>query len=144
VADKGDALLAEALKAEHAAVFGYGPIGARLEGADRQFATQTEASHRDRRDALLVRLSQKGAPAPAADPTYALPFPVTDQATALQLAIALEEAASRVWRSVLPSTVAEERKLALDALTDCAVRATRFRRLGGVSPVTVPLPGSPT
>lgn len=143
MADKGDALLADALKAEHAAVFGYGLVGARLGGKDRQLATQIEASHRDRRDALLLRLSQKGASAPPADPTYALPFPVTDRTSALRLAIAIEEAAGRVWRSALPETVAEERKLALDALTDCAVNATKLRRLAGVSPVTVPLPGSP-
>jgi hypothetical protein len=143
VADKGDALLTEALKAEHAAIFGYGPIGARLAGQERQLAAQAETSHRDRRDALLLRLSQKGTPPPTAEPTYALPFAVTDRPTALRLAIALEEAAGRTWRLVLPSTVAEERKLALDALTDCALRATRFRVLAGVSPATVPLPGAP-
>ena len=31
---------------------------------------------------------------------------------------------------------------ALDALIDCAVRATRWRRLAKISPSTVPFPGS--
>lgn len=143
MADKGDPLLVAALRAEHAAIFAYGSIGAKLSGAARQLATETEAAHRQRRDSLLLRLAAKGVQTPTADPAYALPFPITDQGAALRLAIAMEEATGRVWRPALAATVGEERKLTLDAVTDCALRATRFRRAAGVNPATVALPGAP-
>ena len=39
--------------------------------------------------------------------------------------------------------VAHHRRLALDALTDCAVRATRTRMVMGITDATVPFPGRP-
>jgi hypothetical protein len=39
--------------------------------------------------------------------------------------------------------VGSDRGSALDALTDAAVRATRWRRVGGVTPPTLPFPGRP-
>jgi hypothetical protein len=46
-----------------------------------------------------------------------------------------------VWRAALLQTDGEDRKLSLDALIDCAVRATRARRAAGRTPATVPYPG---
>jgi hypothetical protein len=138
-----DDRLADALRAVHAAVYGYGVLGAYLEGAALAFAQQAEAAHRSRRDALLLRLSTGGATPPAAEPAYALPQPVTDQAGALRLAVTLEERTGAAWRRALGPTAADDRRLALEAFGDCAVRAVRARRLAGVSPVTVALPGEP-
>lgn len=140
----GDERLADALRAEHAAIFGYGPAGARLDGPALELVKASEAAHRARRDALVLRLTARSAPVPAAEPAYALPFPVTDRAAALRLAVALEERAAAVWRQVLPETSGEARALALDALTDCALRAVRFRATAGVTPVTTALPGAPS
>jgi hypothetical protein len=56
------------------------------------------------------------------------------------LAVHLEEKTAAVWRHALGETDGDLRKLALDALVDCAVRATRWRALAGVSPPTVALP----
>ncbi len=135
--------LAAALAAEHAAVFGYGVVGAHLDAGTVAAARDAEAAHRDRRDALLVRLANDGAtPAPAA-PAYTLPFPVTDRASALRLAIQLEERTGQAWRAVLPVARAADRKVALDALCDTAVRATRWRLAAGVAPAVVPFPGRP-
>jgi hypothetical protein len=44
---------------------------------------------------------------------------------------------------VLPATQRTDRSDALGAMTDSAVRATRWRKLAGVSPVTLPFPGKP-
>jgi hypothetical protein len=137
----GDQRLVAALQAEHAAIFGYGVVGAKLETGTVELAQQAESAHRTRRDTLIVRLASKGIAVPAAQPSYALPFAVTDHATALRLAVTLEERAAAIWRLALPDTNGDERRLALDALVDCAVRATRFRHAGGTTPVTVAFPG---
>lgn len=131
-------MLADALAGEHAAIYGYGVLGAHLTGPALDLARQAEAAHRTRRDWLVTRLAS--ASPPAADPAYALPFPVTDQASALRLAVGIEERTGDVWRASLADTGGDDRKRALDALTDCALRAARFRRAAGQSPGTVPLP----
>ncbi len=133
--------LATTLVAEHAAIFGYGAVGARLDPATVPHALQAEAAHRTRRDALLLALDARGASAPVAQPAYTLPFPVTDQASALRLAVTIEERTAAAWRAALLDTTADDRKLAVEALIDCAVRATRLRRLAGVTPSTVAFPG---
>jgi hypothetical protein len=132
--------LNDVLAGEHAAIYGYGVLGAHLTGPDLALAQQAEAAHRTRRDALLVRLASANPPPPAADPAYALPFPVTDQASALQLATGIEERTGDIWRAALGAVTGDDRHRGLDALTDCALRAARFRRAAGQSPGTVPLP----
>jgi hypothetical protein len=134
-----------ALAAEHAAIFGYGALGAHLDpsGPAATQARSAETVHRQRRDALVTRLATGGTTPGPADPVYALPFPVTDQASALRLAVRLEESTGAIWRAVLPQTTGEERMLALNALVDTAVRATSWRRLAGISPTTVLFPGKP-
>jgi len=136
--------LAEALAAEHAAIFGYGAVGARLDKAGQEAARQAETAHRNRRDALVVRIAAASATPPPAAPAYQLPFPVTNRASALRLAIALEEGAAQAWRRALPVTSGDDRRLGIEALMDCAVRATRWRRAAGVLPATVPFPGAPS
>jgi hypothetical protein len=133
--------LVEALVGEHAAIYAYGPIGARLDRRTAPDARAAEAAHRDRRDALVVRLTGGDVTPPPAAPAYGLPFPVTNRAGALRLAVHVEERTAALWRAALRETAGADRRLALDALTDCAVRATRFRRLAGVAPTTVPFPG---
>lgn len=134
------AALEDALAAEHAAIYGYGVAGALLDGAPLEAARAAEAVHRGRRDALLAVLSSASA-VPPAQPAYALPFPVTDPPSALRLAVHLEERAAAVWRHALAATDGDRRRLALDALIDCAVRATRWRVAAGIAPSTVPMPG---
>jgi hypothetical protein len=132
--------LAAGLAGEHAAIYGYGVLGAHLTGSAVGQAQQAELAHRNRRDAVLVRLSAMGVTPPAAAVTYALPFTVTDPASALRLAVLLEERTGTIWRAALAQTTGDERKLALDALTDCALRAARWRRATGQQPGTVALP----
>jgi hypothetical protein len=136
--------LAAALAAEEAAIYAYGVIGVKLiRAAEITEARTAEATHRSRRDRLVSSLAQlkaSTAPTPAG---YQLPFPVTDRAGAVKLAVHVEDGVAAAWRAVLPATVDADRGSALDALTDAAVRATRWRRLAGVTPLTLPFPGRP-
>lgn len=134
--------LPDALRAEHAAVFGYGAVGAHLTGALLQAAQKAENKHRTRRDALLKRLADASPAPPAAEPAYPLPFAVSDKESALKLALHLEERTAAVWRATLGSTRGADRRLGVDALVDCAVRASRWRTAAG-QPATVALPGAP-
>lgn len=136
--------LVAALAAEEAAIYAYGLIGVHLTGDGAQAeARSAEAAHRARRDVLVDRLDELQAGAAPAPAGYELPFPVTDHSSALKLAIAVEDGVAAAWRAALPATQDTDRGTAVDALTDAAVRATRWRRLAAVSPVTVPFPGRP-
>ncbi|WP_319458923.1 ferritin-like domain-containing protein [Micromonospora sp. RTP1Z1] len=135
--------LAAALTAEYAAIWAYGVIGVRLADAARAAARTAEAAHRARRDALILQLSSGGGQVPADRAGYALPYPVTDRVSALKLAVEVEERTAGFWRAALPHTTGADRNRALAALTDCALRATRWRRTAGVTPLTVPFPGRP-
>lgn len=137
-----NAPMAAALAAEEAAIYAYGMVGVRLANAGEETeARAAEQAHRRRRDYLVGRMDQLKASAAPAPAGYELPFPVTDRASALKLAIQVEDGVAQAWRPVLPVTTEADRTTALAALTDAAVRATRWRRLAEVSPVTMPFPG---
>jgi hypothetical protein len=130
--------LAAAMAAEAAAIYAYGILGVHLVAAAQvNEARAAETVHRGRRDYLLGRLDQPEA-APAA---YELPFPVTDPATALKLAVHVEDGVAQAWRPVLGVSQGPDREAALAALTDAAVRASRWRRIASITPWTMPYPG---
>ncbi|GAA2862209.1 hypothetical protein Acy02nite_54010 [Actinoplanes cyaneus] len=136
--------LSSALAAEDAAIWAYGLIGVHLtEGTEQDQARAAEDTHRARRDDLveqLATLKASTAPTPAG---YELPFPVQDRATALKLAIQIEDGVAQAWRVVLPVTESTQRVDALSALTDSAIRATKWRKLAQVTPLTLVFPGRP-
>jgi len=133
--------LRTALQAEHAAIYGYGAVGAHLTGDLREVARQAENAHRNRRDEVALRVEAGGGGFVAAQPAYALPFEVTDARSAMALAVRLEEGSAGAWREVLSATDGDDRRLALDALIACAVMATRWRKAGQIEPLTLPFPG---
>ena len=134
--------LGAALAAEEAAVYAYGVLGVRLDGdGEVAEARSAEQAHRQRRDYLVTRLDQARASAAPSPAGYRLPFPVTDRASALRLAVRVEDGVAQAWRPVLPVTTGTDRTAALAALTEAAVRATRWRRLAAVDPLTLPFPG---
>ena len=118
-------------------------LSAHLDAATQAVAHDADNAHRNRRDDLLLRLSSAKVTPPAAAAAYTLPFPVTDRVSALKLAVVLEEGTARAWRSAVAATTDDERKLSLNALTDCAIRAAQWKKDAGVSPVIVPFPGAP-
>ena len=139
----GDAVQAvqDALAAEHAAVWTYGLVSAFIRQGD-QIAEGANA-HRARRDAterLLRDASTEPVPPAAA---YLPPAPVTDSGSAIAALVAVELDGCAAWRGVLERTEdADLRRSALDALTAGAVRVTRWRKTGGLSPVSLAMPGT--
>ena len=134
-------LLAELLEATHAAVYGYGVLGARLPDEPRRLARLAYDSHRVRRDQLAARLLERGGdPAPPA-PAYDVSAASADEA--LALAVRLEEGMAVRWRDLVGGTDDRQlRELAVGGLQECAVRAAQWRELAGVRPATVALPGT--
>lgn len=137
--------LAVALAAEQAAVYAYGVIGVHLTSdAEQTEARTAEQAHRDRRDALVLRMSALKVSPSAAPAAYELPFALTDRSTALKLAVQIEDGVAQAWRPVLPAFEDPDRTTALAAMTAAAVQATRWRKIAGVTPLTVAFPGKVT
>jgi hypothetical protein len=133
-----------ALAAEHAAVWGYGVVGAALAEADRGTATGAEAAHRDVRDSVVTLLSARSVEPAAAEGAYALPFPVLSPVDAAALAVVLEDGTAAAWVRVLDQAAERStRELAVEALTGAEVRAVGWRTAAGRTPVTSALPGLP-
>src|SRR3954469_9418381 len=138
------AALREALAAEHAAVWGYGVVGAALEVEARPPATAAETSHRDGRDRVTELLEDRGADPVAAEGAYSLPFPVLSGVDAAALAVVLEDGVAAAWVRVLDQAAERStRELAVGALGDAEVRAVSWRIAAGQTPVTSALPGLP-
>jgi ferritin-like protein len=134
--------LGAALAAEDAAIYAYGVLGVHLTDGDEQTEGHTaETAHRQRRNYAVTALAGLKVTPPATPAGYDLPFPVTDRDSALKLAIHVEDGVAQAWRPVLPVTEAADRTAALAAMTDAAVRATRWRRRASADPVTIPFPG---
>lgn len=137
-----NAALQDALAAEHAVIWGYGVVGAAVSDDVRSVVRDVEQGHRTRRGQAEERLRAAGVRPVDAAPSYELPFPVTDQAAALRLAVQLEDGCAASWHYLLGNTDnGDLRATGLDALTACAVQAVRWRQRSGVRPLTVVLPG---
>src|ERR1700748_1165448 len=91
------AALQAALAAEHAAVYGYGVLGAMLSGSGQADARADWAAHQVARDTLVAMLAKLDVTPVAASPAYQLPFPVTSAKSAAKLAVTLEEGVTRAY-----------------------------------------------
>ena len=127
--------LQSALAGEHAAIYGYGVVGAHLRGAARAMARDAYDEHRARRDQLQRLLVERNATPVAASAAYRLPHPVETAADATSLATELEERLAAVWVDAVADLLDDLRELAAQVLQDVAVRAAEWR--GG----SVPFPG---
>lgn len=119
--------LQAALAAEHAAVYGYGVVGGRIGGQRLAEARSAYDAHRAGRDALVREVRDLGGAPVAASAGYALPFAVTDAATAVRLAAELEERVADVYSDLVRAASGERRGSAAAALREAAVRAVRWR-----------------
>ncbi|MFF9572560.1 ferritin-like domain-containing protein [Streptomyces sp. NPDC014685] len=124
-----------ALAAEHAAVYGYGVVGARVDGKRRAEARSAHHAHRARRDVLARTVRDLSGEPVAARAAYALPFTVADPAAAVRLAALLEDRVANVYSDLVRAAEGPLRREAADALREAAVRAVRWRGSG------VPFPG---
>jgi hypothetical protein len=136
--------LRTALAAEHAAVWGYGVVGAALDPSAQGLAAVSETAHRDVRDRVVELLAERGAEPVGAEGGYALPFPVLSGTDASALAVVLEDGVAAAWVRVLDQSAERStRELAVGVLGATEVRAVSWRVAAGQTPVTRPFPGLP-
>lgn len=134
----------QALGTEHAALWVYGLVSAFLPEAVRAPVAEGMTAHRARRDAIERLLAGSGVTPRPAEAAYVPPKPVTDQASALAVLVVVESDCGVAWRAVLERTDdGAVRRAAVEALTAAAVRATRWRKAAGITPLTPALPGQP-
>ncbi|MFI5534573.1 ferritin-like domain-containing protein [Kitasatospora sp. NPDC051853] len=118
--------LQTALSAEHAAVYGYGVVGARIPGPGRAEAHSVFADHQSQRDTWQRRLAAGSATPTAAAAGYQLPFPVNSPETARQLAAHIEVQLTGVYAGLVAATTGELRQTAATALREAALNARRW------------------
>jgi hypothetical protein len=116
-----------ALGAEHAAVYGFGVVGGKIQEERRSEARAAYDAHRARRDELARAVRDLGGKPEPAAAAYALPFPVTDSDAAVRLAAELEDRVAGVYSDLVRAAEGERRRAAAQALRDAAVRAVRWR-----------------
>ena len=139
-----DTALQEALAAAHAAIWGYGVVGAALPVDARPPVVAAEQAHQDLRDQLTALLTSRGADPVDDEGGYALPFPVLSAVDAAALAVTLEEGASTAWTWVLDqATERSTRELAVAALAAAELRAVGWRGQAARPTVTTAFPGLP-
>ncbi|MEU8583556.1 ferritin-like domain-containing protein [Streptomyces abikoensis] len=115
-----------ALAAEHAAVYGYGIVGGRVDDTRAGEAREAHDAHRARRDAMSRAVRALGAEPEAAAAAYALPFPVTDGEAAVRLAAELERRLTAVYADLVRAATGSLRAEAAAGLREAAVRAVRW------------------
>lgn len=122
--------LQETLAGEHAAVYVYGVLGGRLSAAqhpdlmDRVVAAY--ASHVRRRDRVTALVAADGAEPLAAEVSYELPNPALTAAQITAAALVTEQRCANVYAQTVGSTSRADRRWAVDALVDSAVRQLGF------------------
>ena len=135
------AALQATLAGEHAAVWVYGVLGAQASRSrDPQLSTALSdawALHRRRRDELTVMITGLDATPVASHAAYDLPRPARTPDQLRAQALRLEQRLADVYGQLVESTTHAERRWAIGALDDCAVRQLGF---GGVP---TDLPGMP-
>jgi hypothetical protein len=131
------AALQGALAAEHAAVYGYGVVGAILTGTAQGDARTDWTAHQVARDTLVTMLTRLGATPVAASPAYQLPFTVTGAKSAAKLAATLENGVTRAYLGVVAVNDPALRSFAAQAMQTAANRALAW------SGTTTAFPGMP-
>ena len=122
--------LQRTLAGEHASVYVYGVLGGRVsESAEPSLSALLISAydvHRARRDELNTMVRAKKGDPVAADPSYQLPTPsrTTDQIRAA--ARITEERSAAVYADAVGSTSRADRRWAIRALRDAAVRQLSF------------------
>lgn len=118
--------LQSALAAEHAAVYGYGVLGAHLTGTLERAAQRDWAAHQVARDTLEATLTSLGAqPVPAQD-AYQLPFPVRSSRAAVSLAAFLEDHLATAYLGLVALGDPGLRALGAQQVRASALRATSW------------------
>jgi hypothetical protein len=140
--DAANGALFDAVAAEHATIYGYGLVSAHSTPDVNDLVSAAMAEHRDRREAAIAMLAARSVDPPLPAAGYQMPIEVNNPTDAANLAVRMEQDTAVAWRAMLEQeTDAQGRAFAVTALTQCAITAARWRRVLGVSPITVAFPG---
>ncbi|MFH7599808.1 ferritin-like domain-containing protein [Streptomyces racemochromogenes] len=123
-----------ALAAEHAAAYGYGVIGARIDPARATEAREAYGHHLSRRDRLTRTVRELGGAPRPSEAAYALPFEVRSPDDAERLAADIEDRVAGAYSDLVRAADGQLRRDAADALSAAAVRAARWRGVGVAFP----------
>jgi hypothetical protein len=133
-----DALQAT-VAAEDAALYLFGVLGGRTSAsaAPALYAAVRDAyaTHRERRDALTATLRGLGVRPVAAEPAYELPGPAGTAQEIAAVGLLVEQRCAATYADLVANAVGDQRRWAIAALTDAALRALAF---GGAP---LPFPG---
>jgi Domain of unknown function (DUF4439) len=137
-----DTALCAALATEHAVIYGYGIVSAHCQPDVNSLVSFGLNQHRQRRDQVITMLAGRSVSAPVAAAGYQLPMPVNNPTDANRLAVRMEKDSEVAWRAVIEQAQAPvDRKFAVDALTQSAVLAARWKQVLGDWPITNAFPG---
>ncbi|WP_436777698.1 ferritin-like domain-containing protein [Yinghuangia sp. YIM S09857] len=115
------------LDAENAAVYGYGVVGAKSDGAAQAQARTAYDAHRARRDEVEGLITGQGGRPRAAAAAYTLPFAVDTSADAARLAVYLEDGVAAHLVDLVAASGGDQRISAAKWLQQNAVEAARWR-----------------
>jgi hypothetical protein len=120
--------LQSALAAEHAAVYGYGVVGAYLTGGPQATATTDWVAHQVARDRLEAMLRSLGWSQPtAAAVAYQLPIPVRSARDAVALAVVLEDRVATAYLGLVALSDTAIREFGAQQVQASALRAAAWR-----------------
>jgi hypothetical protein len=120
--------LQSALAAEHAAVYGYGVVGAYLSGGLQATATADWVAHQVARDRLEAMLRSIGSSQPtAAAVAYQLPIPVHSARDAVALAVVLEDRVATAYLGLVALSATAIREFGALGVQAAALRAAAWR-----------------
>jgi hypothetical protein len=129
--------LQQVLADEHAAVYAYGVIGARLTGRARARATDDWIAHQRARDSLEATLRALGSRPAAAAVAYQMPGPIRTRREAASAAVAIEDRIAAAYLGLVGAATAALRERAALQVRAAALRAAAWRGS------TVAFPGLP-
>jgi uncharacterized protein DUF4439 len=122
--------LQETLADEHAAVWLYGVFGGRTSQAATPdlyaMLRQAYDVHRGRRDQLARTVRDLGAEPVAAAVAYELPSPLQSTGDIRSAALVTERRCAAAYASLVAQSVGDQRRWAITALVDAAVRQLAF------------------
>lgn len=137
-----DAALTAALRVEYAAIYSYGLVSAYCAPELNNLVTIAIHQHRDRRDRVMALLAERKAEVPAAAAGYQPAEPLNTGTEAAQLAVRVENDTAVAWRIVVEQAEqGSDREFAVNAVSQSAVLAARWKRALGTWPVTRAFPG---
>jgi hypothetical protein len=118
--------LQQTLAGEHAAVYVYGVLGGRLSAAEHPElmgrVVDAYSTHVRRRDHVTALVAARGAEPVAAEISYRLPNAALTAAEIAAAALVTEQRCANVYAQTVGSTSRSDRRWAVEALVDTAVR----------------------